>query len=117
MGPKSFEQCAGFLKIPESSNPLDNSWVHPENYETGKIIYDVIHKNEEVSGELRSEIKTKYNIGDQTINDIIEELKKPNRDPREDCPKLGVLAFYGFWKAKRKKNTSAAEEKPASKPL
>ena len=97
MGPKSFEQCAGFLKIPESSNPLDNSWVHPENYETGKIIYDVIHKNEEVSGELRSEIKTKYNIGDQTINDIIEELKKPNRDPREDCPKpimqQGVLQF------------------------
>ena len=76
---------------------MDNSWVHPENYETGKIIYDVIHKNEEVSGELRSEIKTKYNIGDQTINDIIEELKKPNRDPREDCPKpimqQGVLQF------------------------
>ncbi|AGT44362.1 helix-hairpin-helix domain-containing protein [Treponema pedis] len=97
MGPKTFEQCAGFLKIPESENPLDNSWVHPENYEAGKIIYEVVHKNEEVSGELRGEIKQKYNIGDATISDIIEELKKPNRDPREDCPKpimqQGVLQF------------------------
>lgn len=97
MGPKTFEQCAGFLKIPESSNPLDNSWVHPENYEAGKIIYEILHKKEEVSGELRNEIKSKYSIGDQTISDIIEELKKPNRDPREDCPKpimqQGVLQF------------------------
>ena len=97
MGPKTFEQCAGFLKIPESTNPLDNSWVHPENYEAGKIIYEVLHKKEEVSGELRGEIKAKYNVGDQTISDIIEELKKPNRDPREDCPKpimqQGVLQF------------------------
>ncbi len=97
MGPKTFEQCAGFLKIPESENPLDNSWVHPENYEAGKIIYEVIHKSEEVSGALRNEIKTQFNIGDETISDIIEELKKPNRDPREDCPKpimqQGVLQF------------------------
>ncbi len=97
MGPKTFEQCAGFLKIPESTNPLDNSWVHPENYEAGKIIYEVLHKKEDVSGELRGKIKAKYNVGDQTISDIIEELKKPNRDPREDCPKpimqQGVLQF------------------------
>ena len=97
MGPKTFEQCAGFLTIPESTNPLDNSWVHPENYEAGKIIYEVLHKKEEVSGELRGEIKAKYNVGDQTISDIIEELKKPNRDPREGCPKpimqQGVLQF------------------------
>ncbi|TYT78725.1 helix-hairpin-helix domain-containing protein [Treponema phagedenis] len=97
MGPKTFEQCAGFLKIPESTNPLDNSWVHPENYAAGKIIYEMLHKNAEVSSELRGKIKTDYNIGEQTINDIIEELKKPNRDPREDCPKpimqQGVLTF------------------------
>lgn len=97
MGHKTFEQCAGFLKIPESENPLDNSWVHPENYETGKIIYEIVHKGEDVSGTVRGEIKSKFNIGDETISDIIEELKKPNRDPREDCPKpimqQGVLKF------------------------
>ncbi len=97
MGPKTFEQCAGFLKIPESANPLDNSWVHPENYEAGKIIYEIVHRSEEVSGTLRGEIKAKFNIGDETVTDIIEELKKPNRDPREDCPKPimqhGVLQF------------------------
>ncbi|PIE97416.1 MAG: Tex-like protein [Treponema sp.] len=97
MGPKSFEQCAGFLKIPESSNPLDNSWVHPENYAVGKRVYDIIHGNEEITSPIRAELKKEYNIGDQTIADIIDELKKPNRDPREDCPKpimqKGVLLF------------------------
>lgn len=97
MGPKTFEQCAGFLKIPESSNPLDNSWVHPENYPAAEVIYRIIHNNEQVSKEVRSDLQSKYTIGEQTISDIIEELKKPNRDPREDCPKpimqQGVLLF------------------------
>ncbi len=97
MGEKTFEQCAGFLKIPESENPLDNSWVHPENYVVGKVIYDIVSKHEDVSNTKKNEIKALYNVSDATLEDIIEELKKPNRDPREDFPKpimqQGVLKF------------------------
>lgn len=97
MGPKSFEQCAGFLKIPESSNPLDNTWVHPENYELASEIYEQIKKNNSLSGEESKRLKEKYQVGDTTLSDIIEELKKPNRDPREDYPKpimqKGVVTF------------------------
>ena len=97
MGPKTFEQCAGFLKIPESANPLDNSWVHPENYPAAEVIYQIVRKNEPVTKEVRMELQEKYRLGEQTVSDIIEELKKPNRDPREDCPKpimqQGVLLF------------------------
>ena len=97
LGPKTFEQCAGFLKIPESANPLDNSWVHPENYPAAEVIYQIVRKNEPVTKEVRSELQEKYQLGEQTVSDIIEELKKPNRDPREDCPKpimqQGVLLF------------------------
>jgi uncharacterized protein len=96
MGPKSFEQCAGFLKIPESAEPLDNTWVHPENYEIARTIQNTI-----TTGNLNSEtahvLKDKHGVGDTTIQDIIEELKKPNRDPREGYPKpimqKGVLSF------------------------
>lgn len=97
LGPKAFEQCAGFLKIPESANPLDNSWVHPENYPAAEVIYQIVRKNEPVTKEVRMELQEKYQLGEQTVSDIIEELKKPNRDPREDCPKpimqQGVLLF------------------------
>ena len=97
LGPKTFEQCAGFLKIPESANPLDNSWVHPENYPAAEVIYQIVRKNEPVTKEVRMELQEKYQLGEQTVSDIIEELKKPNRDPREDCPKpimqQGVLLF------------------------
>ena len=97
LGPKTFEQCAGFLKIPESANPLDNSWVHPENYPAAEVIYQIVRKNEPVTKEVRTELQEKYQLGEQTVSDIIEELKKPNRDPREDCPKpimqQGVLLF------------------------
>ncbi|MDR0718694.1 MAG: RNA-binding transcriptional accessory protein [Treponema sp.] len=89
MGPKSFEQCAGFLKIPESGEPLDNTWVHPENYALARELADRAFK--------AAEIKEKYNVGDTTINDIVEELKKPNRDPRDSYPKplmqKGVVTF------------------------
>ena len=97
LGPKAFEQCAGFLKIPESANPLDNSWVHPENYPAAEVIYQIVRKNEPVTKEVRMELQEKYQLGEQTVSDIIEELKKPNRDPREDCPKpimqQGILLF------------------------
>ncbi len=97
MGPKTFEQCAGFLKIPESADPLDNSWVHPENYQAARVVYEIVQKKEEVTHDVRSELKKSWNLGEQTIDDIIEELKKPNRDPREGYPKpimqKGVLSF------------------------
>ena len=101
MGPKTYEQAAGFLKIPESPESLDNTWVHPENYNLARHIQGELGKTStSTSGLSREAIKTiqdEYKTGVTTINDIIEELKKPNRDPREDYPKpvmqKGVLAF------------------------
>jgi len=97
MGPKSFEQCAGFIKIPESGDPLDNSWVHPENYNAARVVYELVQSKSEVTHDVRTTLKAKYELGDQTISDIIEELKKPNRDPRDGFPKpimqKGVISF------------------------
>ncbi len=97
MGPKSYEQCAGFLKIPESPDPLDNTWVHPENYAVAREIYEAIKSKGDLAAEDRVALKTKYSVGDTTLADIVEELKKPNRDPREGFPKpimqKGVLTF------------------------
>ncbi len=97
MGAKTFEQCAGFLKIPESSDPLDNTWVHPENYQAAREVLPLVQKKEELSASLKNELKEKYSLGDQTISDIIEELQKPNRDPRDGYPKpimqKGVVTF------------------------
>ncbi|MDR2394380.1 MAG: RNA-binding transcriptional accessory protein [Treponema sp.] len=87
MGPKSFEQCAGFLKIPESAEPLDNTWVHPENYEIARAIQKTITTTGNLSAETAHTLKDHHGVGDTTIQDIIEELKKPNRDPREGYPK------------------------------
>ncbi|MDR1024273.1 MAG: helix-hairpin-helix domain-containing protein [Treponema sp.] len=100
MGPKSYEQCAGFLKIPESTEPLDNTWVHPENYAAAREIRTILG-NSTVTGTLSSvtiaELKEKHGVGDTTIRDIVDELKKPNRDPRDSYPKpitrKGVLNF------------------------
>lgn len=89
MGPKSFEQCAGFLRIREAENPLDNSAVHPETYtvvetmasDLGHTVKDLIK-----DGDLRKRIDRKKYIsasfGELTINDILKELEKPGRDPR-----------------------------------
>src|SRR5574344_1963437 len=85
-GPKALEQCAGFLKITESENPFDNTWVHPENYEVAKEVLPLIQKNEKVSADLKKQLEAKYNIGDTTISDIVDELQKPNRDPRDGYP-------------------------------
>ncbi|GHT93079.1 tex protein [Spirochaetia bacterium] len=97
MGPKSFEQCAGFLKIPESPNPLDNTWVHPENYGVAREIRETITTTGNLSRDEITALKEKHSVGDTTINDIIEELKKPNRDPRDGFPKpimqKGVVTF------------------------
>ncbi|NPV02791.1 MAG: RNA-binding transcriptional accessory protein [Brevinematales bacterium] len=97
MGPKSFEQAAGFLKVPESPNPLDNTWVHPENYEIASEILRLIKEQTTIDKTVQQELKAKFGAGDTTIRDIIEELKKPNRDPREDYPapvfQKGVVTF------------------------
>ena len=102
MGPKTFEQCAGFLKIPESENPLDNTWVHPENYSVAEQIYGYIKsrgagEKQDLPGELKKELQEKYAVSRQTIDDIVEELNKPNRDPRDGYPKplmqKGVVTF------------------------
>ena len=97
LGPKAFEQCAGFLKIAESSDPLDNTWVHPENYDVAREVYDAVKKGEKISNETRKALCERYNIGETTINDIIDELQKPNRDPRDGYPapimQKGVLQF------------------------
>ncbi|MBQ9538266.1 MAG: RNA-binding transcriptional accessory protein [Treponema sp.] len=97
LGPKAFEQCAGFLKIPESSNPLDNTWVHPENYAVAGEILPLVQKKEKITAELRKQLEEKYSVGEMTINDIIDELAKPNRDPRDGYPapimQKGVVKF------------------------
>ena len=103
MGPKSFEQSAGFLKIPESSEDLDNTWVHPENYAVARDIKEELKRGGTVtatgglSAEILAKIKEQYKVGDTTISDIIDELKKPNRDPRDGYPKpvmqKGVINF------------------------
>lgn len=97
LGPKAYEQCAGFLKIAESSDPLDNTWVHPENYDAAREVLPMIQKGEKVSSSKVDEIAAKYNIGVQTVKDIVDELQKPNRDPRDGYPapimQKGVLQF------------------------
>ena len=89
MGPKTFEQCAGFLRIGEAENPLDNSAVHPETYpvvesmarDLGCSIKDLIRET-----DLRKKISGKKyvseKVGEFTVNDILKELEKPGRDPR-----------------------------------
>ncbi len=96
-GDKTFEQAAGFLKVPESKDMLDNTWVHPENYQAARDILTIIKKGDEITKKVKEEIIAKYGIGSTTVNDIIEELKRPNRDPREDFPapilQKGVVNF------------------------
>ncbi|HPO50163.1 MAG TPA: helix-hairpin-helix domain-containing protein, partial [Spirochaetota bacterium] len=96
-GEKTFEQAAGFLKIPESSDPLDNTWVHPENYDVAREILEILKAAKGVAQAEKQKLAKKYDIGEQTITDIIEELKKPNRDPRDNFPKpimqKGVVNF------------------------
>ena len=97
LGPKAFEQCAGFLKIAESSDPLDNTWVHPENYDAAREVLPYIQNKQKVPADLIKKLAEKYNIGETTIRDIVDELQKPNRDPRDGYPapimQKGVLQF------------------------
>lgn len=82
LGPKTFTQAAGFLRIPNSENPLDNTAVHPESYKIAEQIMDLDLDTIDIK-----EMAERLEVGEPTLIDIIAELKKPGRDPREDMPK------------------------------
>lgn len=97
LGPQAFTQCAGFMRILEGKNPLDNTGVHPESYDICKKMIEIIGyslddvKNKNI-GEIDEKIKEiglrelseKLEVGQVTLKDIIAEIKKPGRDPREE---------------------------------
>ncbi|AEE90359.1 conserved protein of unknown function [Tepidanaerobacter acetatoxydans Re1] len=90
LGPKTFEQCAGFLRVPESSNILDNTAVHPESYDIAEKIMK-LYTLDELKIKIFSEneiaqMASNLDIGIPTLKDILSELKKPGRDPREELP-------------------------------
>ncbi|MBQ8605754.1 MAG: RNA-binding transcriptional accessory protein [Clostridia bacterium] len=100
LGPKAFEQCAGFLRVAESKNPLDNTAVHPESYAAAKKLLDICgFSAKDIEGGKLSELSDKaekigitklseeLGIGEVTLSDIINELMRPNRDPRDELPK------------------------------
>ena len=97
LGPKAFTQCAGFLRIPEAKNPLDNTGVHPESYATCEKMLTVLgySKDDIKNGNLKdidekvklvglTKLAEELDSGVPTIKDIITEIKRPGRDPRED---------------------------------
>ncbi|MCQ2477525.1 MAG: helix-hairpin-helix domain-containing protein, partial [Clostridia bacterium] len=100
LGAKAFEQCAGFLRIPESKNSLDHTGVHPESYDAAKELLKIfsytpddigseevaaIKQNVQLLGE--EKVAEKLGIGVPTLKDIIKELIAPGRDPRDELPK------------------------------
>ena len=82
LGPKAFEQCAGFLRISDGEEPLDATAVHPESYDAARKINEIGVKNVKDLKKTSEEL----GIGEYTLKEIIEELKKPGRDPREEMP-------------------------------
>ena len=95
LGKKTFEQCAGFVKIDNPEYPLDNTTIHPESYDAtlkllkglGYSLDDIGEDNLKLNNINLEEISKDYDIGVETLKDIIHELKKPGRDPRDDMPK------------------------------
>ena len=98
LGPKAYEQCAGFLRIPGGENLLDNTGVHPESYEAAeKLLKSLGYSAEDVKGgnlkdlgrKIRDYKKTAetLGIGEPTLRDIVKELEKPGRDPRDEMPR------------------------------
>ena len=98
LGPKAFEQCAGFLRIRNGSNPLDNTGVHPESYAAaGKLMEicelsmaDVQAGKAKILVKNYAETAQQLGIGEPTLRDMVSEMSRPGRDPREDAP-LPVL--------------------------
>lgn len=99
LGPKAFEQCAGFLRVAESKNILDNTGVHPESYDAAKTLltlcgYDLKDVKNGTIDELHSRIEKlgysdiakRLSVGEPTLHDIENELLKPGRDPRDELP-------------------------------
>ena len=95
LGKKTFEQCAGFVKIDNPDYPLDNTTIHPESYgATNKLlkklnytVNDIGSNNLKLDNLDLESLSDELDIGQETLKDIIAELKKPGRDPREDMPK------------------------------
>lgn len=98
LGEKAFTQCAGFLRIPDGENPLDATAVHPESYDAAEKLLTVVgYKKEDIrlrkieklqlSGKALDEAAEQTGVGPLTLKDIIAELEKPGRDPRESLPK------------------------------
>lgn len=117
LGPKAYEQCAGFLRVSESKNVFDNTAVHPESYPAAKELLKVcsVTESDIRSGnikKLQSQVETigtsalakQLNIGEPTLIDIVSELSKPGRDPRDELPKpllrsdvMGIEDLKGAW--------------------
>ena len=95
LGPKAFEQCAGFLRITGGKNPLDATSVHPESYEAAEKLLDSMGmKPADIFGgnavyyvKDYKKMAEKLGVGEMTLRDIVKELTKPGRDPREEMPK------------------------------
>ena len=96
LGPKAYEQCAGFMRILNGENPLDATSVHPESYEVTEKLLDKlgfstsdIKTGLKISDKVRDKkaISQELGVGEMTLADIIKELEKPGRDPREDSPR------------------------------
>ena len=96
LGPKAYEQCAGFLRILNGENPLDATSVHPESYEiTGKLLDKLGFSVNDIKTGLKlsnlikdkEKLSKELSVGELTLTDILKELEKPGRDPREDSPK------------------------------
>ena len=101
LGKVAYEQCAGFIRIPDGINPLENTAVHPESYSSTEKLLNLLGFNvddlkdksnlnllrEKLKNINIGELSQKLNIGEMTLSDIVSELSKPGRDPREDMPK------------------------------
>lgn len=97
LGPKAYEQCAGFLRIQGGDNPLDSTSVHPESYEAAAGLLEKLgYQPQELFGGIKGlskkvkdirKMAAELQIGEPTLRDIIAELEKPGRDPREEMPK------------------------------
>ena len=99
LGAKAFEQCAGFMRVPESKNLLDNTGVHPESYAAAKALLEICGFtvndaansgldgiNEKIASLGEEKVAEKIGVGIPTMQDIVKELSRPGRDPRDELP-------------------------------